>query len=74
MFDQAMLQAYRARLPKRASDAEPINDDVYASEEDPSMEMEPRGLVDRLYYDQRAARPMRGLGTNSVPTTKNRYT
>lgn len=73
-YDQALLQAYRARLPKRATDAEFIDDDVYADYGDRSDEEEPMGLVDRLYRERREAQPMRGIGNpQSVPTTKNRY-
>lgn len=78
MFDQALLQAYQARLPqkgRRASDAEPIDDDVYASESDPEMEQDPQGLVDRLYRERLSAQPMRGMPRqdNSLPTTKRTY-
>lgn len=64
MYDQALLQAYRARLPKRASDADFIDDDVYASAIEPSMETEtePRGLMDRLYQQQLTGQPIRGNG------------
>lgn len=60
MNDQALLQAYRARLPRRASDAEFIDDDAYSdpvSQGDQETSQDPRGLVDRLYSEQLSARP-----------------
>lgn len=60
--------------PKRASDAEFIDDDIYASDFDPMMESEPKGLIDRLYRERFEAQPIRGQGlAQAVPTTKNRY-
>lgn len=75
MIDPNLLQAYRARLPqgRRASDAQSIDDDVYSSTQDPEVEEDPRGLVDRLYRDNQRGQPIRGPIINSVPTTKNRY-
>ncbi len=75
MVDPALLQAYRARLPKRSSDAELIDDDAYAEDADSETESAPSGLIDRLYQEQLNGQPMRGKGLpQAVPTTKNRFT
>lgn len=74
LYDQALLQAYRARLPKRAADAEFIDENVYASDPGLPVEDEPVGLIDRLNKERFAAQPMRWAGNaQSVPTTKNRF-
>ncbi len=77
-----MLQSYRGRLPpKRASDAELIDDDAYSSDQDQPVEAAPSGLVDRLYQedynaepegDPRRQRISMGI-PNGVPTTKRTY-
>lgn len=72
MVDPALLQAYRARLPqRRASDAELIDENAYASEGDSPDEIAPQGLVDRLYQEQLNAEPMRRRVPQSLPTTRN---
>lgn len=71
------LRSYKERLPAPTSDAEFIDDDVYASEPDPATEMAPQGLVDRLYMEQDDAMPEgypRKRRQNPVPTTRNTIT
>ncbi len=90
-MDSPLLQAYRARLPqqraRRASDAEPINNDIYASDREPDTDVAPSGLIDRLAQEQNTAEPMefpdqfgrRRVGINmsppptGLPTTKRAY-
>lgn len=69
------MQAYAARLPekRRASDAEYLDDDVYASVGGQPVETAPNGLVDRLYQEEFDDEPIRGRPGQAVPTTKNRY-
>ncbi len=88
-YDQALLQAYRARLPpKRASDAEFLDNNVYASDPVPQPpappfpgaapppqppENKPRGLVDRLYRERFKGQPMISNPVQRIPSTKNGY-
>jgi hypothetical protein len=75
MDQSPLLQAYRARLPKRDSDAEFLDDNIYATEPGMPGEAAPKGLLDRLYRERYSGRPMRGDdgGGAMLPTTKNRY-
>lgn len=70
-----MLRSYQERmLPKRDSDAEFIDDDIYASDDDRATEGEPRGLLDRLYKERLRNQPLEWAGNaQAVPTTKNRF-
>jgi hypothetical protein len=72
-----MLRSYKERmLHPPGSDAEYIDDDVYGSEPDPSMELDPRGLVDRLSQEQMTGQLRRRPGIQipqQLPTTRNSY-
>ena len=74
-YDQALLKSWRERQLElaRPSDAEFIDEDIYADRTDPSDPYQPAGLVDRLQaedlepeVDEQRSR----LGRPRVPTTQ----
>lgn len=85
-IDPQMLQAYRARLPKRDSDAESINDNIYASDSGgaPAAAGSPQGPIPGQPMGPMPGEPTGLLDrlyrdrllrneNNSVPTTKGTY-
>lgn len=74
-YDQALLRSYQERMLKkqRSSDAETIDQDVYADRTDPSDPYQPAGLVDRLSAEQDEPDVMKGPfapARPKTPTTK----
>ncbi len=74
-YDRALLKSWKERQADlaRPSDAEYIDEDIYAARTDPNDPYQPAGLVDRLQaealepeVDEQRSR----LGRPRVPTTQ----